>query len=123
VELLILLALALDQVGLSAELPDLAHLMQVYVGHMDHRHAPLISSRRRQGLDQMAANIFHTLMETLRESGLLKWQVPPLTRPVMRLPLRNANPSELPAWLETVIGEATLPPLRTCAEVQQVLRR
>ncbi|MEW6386791.1 MAG: hypothetical protein AB1491_04660 [Thermodesulfobacteriota bacterium] len=121
VETLTLLAFALDRLKLAPDSADLEHLVQVYVGQMDHRHAPLTSTRRKRGLDQMAGNVFHTLEETLRKAGIFSWQGTPVEKPVLSLPIQEDPGGKTPGWLEVPITDVTLPPLRTCVEIRAAL--
>jgi hypothetical protein len=121
VETLTLLSLALDQLNLAPGTPDLEHLVQVYVGQMDHRHAPLTSTLRKPGLDQMAGAVFHTLMESLRAADLLHWQAPELAPPRLAIPVPDGVGEGPLDWLEVPLGDVTLPPLAACPEVQAVL--
>lgn len=121
VELLILLSLALDQVQLQPGRPDLAALAQVFVGRMDHRHAPLCSTRGQAGLDQMAATVFATLWEVLVQSGVLAWHSPTSAVGPLQIPVPGRRPSQPPQWLTVEVGEPTLPPLRTLADIGGVL--
>lgn len=123
VETLILLSLALDRLGLAPGTSDLEHLVQVYVGQMDHRHAPLTSSPGKPGLDQMAGTVFHTLLETLMAAGLLQWQAPPLPEPRLTIPVPDGPDGEPLVWMEAPLADATLPPLTTCPEVQRALQK
>lgn len=123
VETLILLSLALDQLQLAPGTPDLAHLVQVYVGQMDHRHAPLTSTLRQRGLDQMAGSVFHTLDEALRQAGIMKWRSPALASPTLTIPLPESGYAAQPDWLEVPLGDVTLPPLQTCPEVRAALNQ
>jgi hypothetical protein len=118
VETLTLLSLALDLLGLVPGTPDLEHLVQVYVGQMDHRHAPLTSTPRKPGLDQMAGTVFHTLMETLMAAELLHWQAPPLKEFRLSIPVPDGLKGEPLSWMEVPLAEVTLPPLASCSEVQ-----
>jgi hypothetical protein len=118
VETLILLSFALDHLGLAPGTPDLEHLVQVYVGRMDHRHAPLTSTPGKRGLDQMAGTVFHTLMESLTAAGLLHWQTPALTPPRLAIPVPDGESGEPLAWMEVPLADVTLPPLITCPEVR-----
>jgi hypothetical protein len=117
-ETLTLLSFALDQLGLVPGTPDLEHLVQVYVGQMDHRHAPLTSTPRKPGLDQMAGTVFHTLIETLTAAGLLHWQTPPLQEPRLSIPVPDGAEGDPLAWMEVSLADVTLPPLASCPEVQ-----
>jgi hypothetical protein len=118
VETLTMLSFALDQLGLVPGTPDLDHLVQVYVGQMDHSHAPLTSTPRKRGLDQMAGAVFHTLMEALVAAGLLHWQTPPLQAPRLAIPVPDGAGGDPLAWMEAPLGDVTLPPLASCPEVQ-----
>jgi hypothetical protein len=118
VETLTLLSFALDHLGLAPGTPDLEHLVQVYVGRMDHRHAPLTSTPRKRGLDQMAGTVFHTLMESLMAADLLRWQAPEITPARLVIPVPDGERGEPVAWMEVPLGDVTLPPLMTCPEVR-----
>ncbi len=121
VETKTLLAFALNQLGLSPGTPDLDHLVQVYVGQMDHRHAPLTSTPRKRGLDQMAGTVFHTLMESLMEVDLWRCQAPPLEPPRLSIPVPDGEGGEPLTWMEVPLADVTLPPLLTCPEVKALL--
>jgi hypothetical protein len=121
VETKTLLALALNQLGLSPGTPDLDHLVQVYVGQMDHRHAPLTSTPGKRGLDQMAGTVFHTLMESLVEVGLWRGPAPLAEPPRLTIPVPDGDRGEPLAWMEVPLSDATLPPLATCPEVKALL--
>ena len=45
-----LTSLALDKVNLSPQSSDLNHVIQVFLGEMDHKHSPLRSTGRVKGL-------------------------------------------------------------------------
>lgn len=121
VEILTLLSFALNHLGLSPDSADLEHLMQVHVGQMDHRHAPLTSTSRRRGLDQMAGNVFHTLLEVLMREGILSWEGSPQESPTLNIPLPVAPDQGNPDWLQVPLGDKCLPPLKTLLEVQERL--
>jgi hypothetical protein len=118
VETLTLLSFALNQLGLGPGTPDLEHLVQVYVGQMDHRHAPLTSTPRQRGLDQMAGTVFYTLMESLMAADLLHWQAPPLAEPRLSIPVPDGVNGAPLAWMEVPLADVTLPPLASCPEVR-----
>jgi len=118
VETLTLLSFALDKLRLAPDTPDLEHLVQVYVGQMDHRHAPLTSTPRRRGLDQMAGTVFYTLMESLMAADLLRWQAPPLAEPRLSIPVPDGAEGAPLAWMEVPLADVTLPPLISCPEVR-----
>jgi hypothetical protein len=121
VETLTLLSFALNRLGLAPGTPDLDHLVQVYVGQMDHRHAPLTSTPRQRGLDQMAGAVFHTLLEALEAAEVLRWQAPLPGSPRLAIPVPDGGSGEPLAWMEAPLADATLPPLATCPAVQAVL--
>ena len=118
VETLTLLSFALDKLGLAPGTPDLEHLVQVYVGRMYHRHAPLTSTPTKRGLDQMAGAVFHTLMESLVGADLLRWQVPEIASPRLSIPVPDGEGGEPVAWMEVPLADVTLPPLASCPEVR-----
>jgi hypothetical protein len=118
VETLALLTFALDHLGLEPGTSDLSHLVQVYVGQMDHRHAPLTSTPRKPGLDQMAGTVFHTLMETLVAADLLRWQTPAPKEPRLTIPVPDGAAGEPLAWMQVPLADVTLPPLASGAEVR-----
>jgi hypothetical protein len=95
--------------------------VQVHVGRMDHRHAPLTSTARRRGLDQMAGHVFHTLMEVLLREGILSWGEAAGDYPTLDIPLPVAPGQTTPDWLQVPLGDYSLPPLKTLMEVQQRL--
>lgn len=121
IEILTLLSLALDRLHLVPGTADLEHLVQVYLGQMDHRHAPLTSTPRKRGLDQMAGNVFQTLDECLREAGILTWQSDMNQEPRLIIPVPPRRVEQPPDWLQVPLTEATLPPLRALPEIQAVL--
>ena len=121
VEILTLLSLALDHLSLSPGFHDLDHLVQVHVGQMDHSHAPLTSTARRRGLDQMAGHVYHTLMEVLLGERILFWGASSEESPTLNIPLPVTPGQESPNWLQVPMGDQSLPPLKTLKEVQQRL--
>lgn len=118
VETLILLSFALNRLHLVPGTDDLQHLMQVYLGQMDHRHAPLNSTAQKRGLDQMAGNVFHTMVEVLREAGILTWQPDLPPEPVLNIPVPRQQLGQPPDWLQVPMADVALPPLRTLPEIQ-----
>ncbi|MFW6122977.1 MAG: hypothetical protein ACOC6L_01920, partial [Thermodesulfobacteriota bacterium] len=119
VEILTLLSFALDRLDLDPESHDLDHLVQVHVGQMDHRHAPLTSTARRRGLDQMAGQVFHTFIEVLLRERILFWGEAAGETPTLNIPLPVAPGQGTPDWLQVSIGDHSLPPLKTLPEVEQ----
>jgi hypothetical protein len=120
VETLILLSFALDLLQLSPGTADLDHLVQVYVGQMDHRHSPLTSTLRRNGLDQMAGNVFHTLLEGLAKAGIGPG-FPENFAPELSIPLHEPGKAEKLGWLQVTLGDLSLPPLSAYPEVRAAL--
>jgi len=121
IETVILLSLALNRLNLVPGTDDLEHLVQIYLGQMDHRHAPLNSTAKKRGLDQMAGNVFHTLEEILVEAGILNWQPSPLPEPMLNLPVPQSQVEAPPDWLQVPMADLTLPPLATRPEIQAIL--
>ncbi|MFP3868055.1 MAG: hypothetical protein ACLFUU_07825 [Desulfobacteraceae bacterium] len=117
IEAMILLSLALNQLKLVPATDDLDHLVQIYLGQMDHRHAPLNSTAKKRGLDQMAGNVFHTLEEILREAGILNWRPGPLMEPRLNLPVPRPQVDAPPDWLQAPMADLTLPPLAARPEI------
>ena len=120
VETLILLSFALDLLQLSPGTADLDHLVQVYVGQMDHRHSTLTSTPRRNGLDQMAGNVFHTLFEALARADIGP-RLPENFAPKLSIPLHELGKAEHLGWLQVPLGDLTLPPLSAYPEVRTAL--
>jgi len=122
VEILTLLSFALNHLGLAPNSHDLEYLLQVHVGQMDHRHAPLTSTARQRGLDHMAGNVFYTLMEVLLQEGILSWR-PPLKEPLtLGIPQPVEPGQTIPGWLIVSLGDVSLSPLNSLPEVRQVLQ-
>ncbi len=121
IEILILLSLALDQVQLSPGKCDLEQVAQVFVGKMDHRHAPLKSTKHQRGLDQMAGNVFHTVFDTLEQAGVLSWSEGGSAPPQLVIPTPGTGPAWHPEWLQVPVGEFTLPPLKRRPEIAAAL--
>jgi hypothetical protein len=122
IEILLLLSLALEQVRLQPDRSDLEQVAQVFVGAMDHRHAPLHSAADRPGLDQMAANVFATVFETLEQAGAVAWAGTRTRLGQVLLPMPGTEPAGQPEWLQVPVGEATLPPLKELPEIAAALK-
>ncbi|MBP1716533.1 MAG: hypothetical protein H6Q42_4736, partial [Deltaproteobacteria bacterium] len=71
IEMKILTSLALNKVGLRENSADLNHVLQVFIGEMDHKHSALRSTGKVKGLDAMAKEVFQTFLEDLSAEGLL----------------------------------------------------
>ncbi len=74
IEMKILTSLALNKVNLSPRSSDLNHVIQVFLGEMDHKHSPLRSTGRVKGLDAMAKEVFHSFLEDLSAEGLIRME-------------------------------------------------
>ena len=72
IEMKILTSLALDKVNLRPNSRDLNHVIQVFLGEMDHKHSPLRSTARVKGLDAMAKEVFLSFLEDLSTEGLIR---------------------------------------------------
>ena len=72
IEMKILTSLALNKVRLRQDGGDLKHVLQVFMGEMDHKHNALRSTGKVKGLDAMAKEVFQTFLEDLSEEGLVK---------------------------------------------------
>jgi len=118
IETLTLLSLAANRLQLAPGTPDLAHMVQVYLGQMDHRHAPVASTPSRRGLDQMAANICHCLREFFQGEGLMAGGAA-RPAPSLQIPLPPTR-GAVPEWLTAPVGEATLAPLGTLPDIRAV---
>jgi hypothetical protein len=122
IEILVLLSLALDQVCLKPGRSDLEQVAQIFVGKMDHRHAPVQSTRQQRGLDQMAGNVFHTVFETLEQAGVLSWPGGGTASRGLVIPTPGRRPDWQPEWLQVSVGELTLPPLKSRPEIAAALK-
>jgi hypothetical protein len=117
-----LLSLALDKVHLHPDRSDLEQVAQVFVGTMDHRHAPLHSTSEQPGLDRMAGNVFYTVFETLEQAGIISWAGRKSILRQLVLPTPGTETGWHPEWLEVPVGETTLPPLKELPEIAATLR-
>jgi hypothetical protein len=72
IEMKILTSLALNKVRLRKNSGDLKHVLQVFMGEMDHKHNALRSTGKVKGLDAMAKEVFQAFLEDLSEEGLIK---------------------------------------------------
>ncbi len=72
IEMKILTSLALNKVNLRPNSSDLNHVIQVFLGEMDHKHSPLRSTARVKGLDAMAKEVFQSFLEDLSVEGLIR---------------------------------------------------
>jgi hypothetical protein len=74
IEMKILTSLALNKVNLRSNGYDLSHVIQVFMGEMDHKHSALRSTGRGKGLDAMAKEVFHAFLEDLAEEGMFRME-------------------------------------------------
>ncbi len=72
IEMKILTSLAFNKVKLLPGSDDLRHVIQVFIGEMDHKHSPLRSTAKVKGLDAMAKEVFQAFLEDLSEDGLIR---------------------------------------------------
>jgi hypothetical protein len=73
IEMKILTSLALNKVKIRRHGRDLDHVLQVFMGEMDHKHNALQTTAKVKGLDAMAKEVFQTFLEDLREEGLMEF--------------------------------------------------
>jgi hypothetical protein len=64
IEMKILTSLALNRVGIRHNGCDLEHVIQVFMGEMDHKHSSLRSTEKVKGLDAMAKEVFQTFLRS-----------------------------------------------------------
>ncbi len=121
IEIYLLAALALGLSSPAGGPCGLEQMAQVFVGQMDHRHAPWISSRTQAGLDQMAAAVFAALFEALEAAGQLAWLQSSTAMKRLLLPLREAEATGEIAWLLREVAEPTFPPLISQPELAALL--
>jgi hypothetical protein len=122
IEILQLLTLALEQARLHPEKSDLEQVAQVFVGDMDHRHAPLHSTQGQPGLDQMATSVFNTVFEALEQAGIATWSGTGASLRHVLLPTPGTEPDWHPEWLQVPVGEVTLSPLKELPEIAAALQ-
>ena len=72
IEMKILTSLALNKVKLRSNGNDLSHVIQVFMGGMDHKHSALRSTGKVKGLDAMAKEVFQAFLEDLAGEGLVR---------------------------------------------------
>ena len=71
IEMKILTSLALNKVNLCSNGSDLGHVIQVFMGEMDHKHSALRSTEKVKGLDAMAKEVFQAFLEDLSAEKLV----------------------------------------------------
>jgi len=125
IEMKILTSLALNKVNLLGNGHDLRHVIQVFMGEMDHKHSPLRSTGKAKGLDAMAKEVFQTFLEDLAEEGLfhLKEGLNFSNRLQISTVTPNGGGGEeigTPAKLDLSIHEKTYSPLKSLPEIKAV---
>jgi len=125
IEMKILTSLALNKVNLRPPGNDLNHVIQVFMGEMDHKHNPLRSTGRRKGLDAMAKEVFQSFLEDLFAEGLIRMDNG-LTFSD-RLQISTVTPAAeggeemgTPSMLDVPSNEKTFFPLKNLPEIQAV---
>ncbi len=125
IEMKILTSLALNRVGLRPPSHDLNHVLQVYMGEMDHKHSALTSTGRRKGLDAMAKEVFQSFLEDLAAEGLIRMEnglVFSNRLQVSTVVAADEGGEEIgtPSKLDLPSFEKTFSPLKDLAEIQAV---
>jgi hypothetical protein len=125
IEMKILTSLALDKVNLSPHGSDLNHVIQVFLGEMDHKHSPLRSTGRVKGLDTMAREVFQSFLEDLSAAGLIRMENGLSFSE--RLQISTVTPAAeggeemgTPSRLNLPSGEKTFLPLKNLPAIQAV---
>jgi hypothetical protein len=125
IEMKILTSLALNKVNLRRNTNDLNHVVQVFMGEMEHKHSALCSTGKVKGLDAMAKEVFQAFLEDLAEEGLIRMEKE-LTFSD-RLQIARWSPSGgggeetgTPAKLDISSQEKTFAPLKYLSEIKAV---
>lgn len=123
IEMKILTSLALNKVRLRNGSDDLQHVLQVFLGEMDHKHNPLRSTGKMKGLDAMAKEVFQTFFEDLYAEGLVKMEKGLSFSD--RLQISTVTPDTCggeeigtPSRLDLPSREKTFSPLKDLPEIQ-----
>jgi hypothetical protein len=125
IEMKILTSLALNKVRLRPPTDDLSHVIQVFMGEMDHKHSALRSTGRVKGLDAMAKEVFQSFLEDLSAEGLIQMQKGLAFSD--RLQISTVTPAAeggeeegTPGKLDIPSHEKTFFPLKNLPEIQAV---
>jgi hypothetical protein len=125
IEMKILTSLALNKVNLKPPSNDLNHVIQVFLGEMDHKHSPLRSTARVKGLDAMAKEVFQSFLEDLSAEGLIRMENGLSFSE--RLQISTVTPAAgggeemgTPSKLNLPSGEKTFLPLKNLPAIQAV---
>jgi len=123
IEMKILTSLALNKVNLRANGQDLSHVLQVFMGEMDHKHTPLCSSGKTKGLDAMAKEVFQAFLEDLVDEGLVRMNQGLAFSD--RLQISTVTPTAgggeeigTPTKLDIASREKTFSPLKSLPEIR-----
>lgn len=123
IEMKILTSLAFNKVHLQADRDDLQHVIQVFMGEMDHKHTPLRSTARSKGLDAMAKEVFQTFLEDLSAEGLIRLAKNVTFSDRLKIstvtsPGEGAGEAGIPSKLNMPSREKTFFPLKNLPEIQ-----
>jgi len=123
IEMKILTSLALNKVNLRPNGRDLSHVIQVFMGEMDHKHNPLRSAGKMKGLDAMAKEVFQTFLEDLAEENMVRMHEGLSFSD--RLQISTVTPNTTggeeigtPSTLDIPAHEKTFPPLKHLPEIR-----
>ncbi len=125
IEMKILTSLAFNKINLRHGSQDLTHVLQVYVGEMDHKHNPLHSWGKVKGLDAMAKEVFQTFLEDLAAEGLINLEKglqfsDRLFVPAIDLNNEGGRDLGIVHNLELPAHELTFAPLKDLPEIRQI---
>ena len=124
IEVKLLTSLAFNKVKLRADDQDLNHVIQVFMGEMDHKHSPLRTSKSRRGLDSMAKEVFQAFLEDLVDEGLIRMekglQFSDRLKISVVTPTDGGEEKGTPCRLDIPSQEKTFSPLKNLSEIQDV---
>jgi len=125
IETKILTSLALNRVQLRGNGNDLSHVIQVFMGEMEHKHSPLRSTGKVKGLDAMAKEVFQVFLEDLTEEGLLRMDKglnfsDRLQISTVTLEAEGGEEIGTPSKLDMPSREKTFPPLKDLPEIRAI---
>lgn len=125
IEMKILTSLALNKVKLRPPSNDLDHVIQVFMGEMDHKHSALRSTGRMKGLDAMAKEVFQSFLEDLSAEGFIRMEKGLVFSD--RLQISTVTPATeggeemgTPSKLDIPSKEKTFIPLKDLPEIQAI---
>jgi len=124
IEMKILTSLALNKVNLRSNGRDLNHVIQVFMGEMDHKHSTLRSTGKAKGLDAMAKEVFQTFLEDLAEEGLFRMEKTLAFSDRLQIstvaPNGGGEESGTPSKLDIPSREKTFSPLKSLMEIRTI---